>query len=267
MHVPKAAGATEVKSALVTASASDATLVLETFNFPGKLDGVSAADIKADARFKLSVLGGSVRVCRANQSDECITVRSGQMLVGTANSALDQPRDFKVTKWMSDSSLISGFSPLSKEILGPIQTASNNVSLARSANAAPAANNPEAAAVATATTVQPTETTAAPAAIASTAVSTTVTPALEVAKPGETVTSGSSASAGMLTTTIGASAAGNSVGTINPANLGSDASTDVVSESEDKETICHNGHNLTIPHKAAQKHLANHPTDTAGPCH
>ena len=55
-----------------------------------------------------------------------------------------------------------------------------------------------------------------------------------------------------------------SSGTINPSNL-SDRGNEV-SPNEERVTICHDGQTLTLPRDAAQKHLQNHPCDSAGAC-
>lgn len=56
-------------------------------------------------------------------------------------------------------------------------------------------------------------------------------------------------------------------GTINPANMSAQG-TAVSPENEDRQTICHNGKNtLTLPRKAAEAHLRQHPGDYPGACH
>lgn len=54
----------------------------------------------------------------------------------------------------------------------------------------------------------------------------------------------------------------NTIGTINPANTGAQ----VVTPEQEKVQICHNGHTISIPRNAAEKHFKNHPEDTLGPC-
>lgn len=56
----------------------------------------------------------------------------------------------------------------------------------------------------------------------------------------------------------------NTLGSINPANTMHDKP---VSEEQDEVVICHKGKvTLTLPRKAAEAHLKNHPTDHLGPC-
>ena len=192
LHVPKNSGGAEIKTAVVTAAVTGTTLVLETFNFPGKLGPVVAADIKPDARYKLTVLEGEVKLCRVDRPQECVIVKGGQTLLGNVNGFGGGPMPFDVAYWMANNILITGFPPLSKSIIAAIGPGILNVVDAGNVN-------------------------------------------------------------------------GSGLGTINPINVAANGSE--VSENQDRETICHNGKNtLTLPRKAAQKHLANHPQDYPGPC-
>lgn len=59
-------------------------------------------------------------------------------------------------------------------------------------------------------------------------------------------------------------AASGGIGTINPANLSGQGNT--VSENQERETVCHRGTTLVLPHSAAEAHLHNHPGDYLGAC-
>ena len=37
-------------------------------------------------------------------------------------------------------------------------------------------------------------------------------------------------------------------------------------KKQDKVTLCHNGHTITVGPEAAEAHLKNHPNDYLGPC-
>jgi hypothetical protein len=67
--------------------------------------------------------------------------------------------------------------------------------------------------------------------------------------------------AGFAGNTIGAPG----IGTINPSNLSGGGGSEV-SPNEERSTICHNGQTLTLPRQAAERHLRNHPQDSAGAC-
>ncbi len=194
LHVPKNSGGAQIKTAAVTAAVTGTTVVLETFNFPGKLGPVAIGDLKPDARYKVTVLEGEVKVCRTDRPEECHSVRGGQTLLGGANGFQGGPVAFETASWMASNVLVTGFKPLPRELLAMIEA--------------------------------------------------------ELPSPGEGL--------------IDAGNSITSIGTLNPANIS--AGGNEISPNEDRQAICHNGNTLVLPRKAAQKHLANHPTDTPGSC-
>ena len=117
LHVPKNAGGAVIKTAVVTAAVTGTTLVLETFNFPGKLGPVAAADINPEARYKLTVLEGEVRLCRVDRPKDCVTVKGGQTVTGDVNGFQGAPFAFNLGDWMNNNILITGFAPLSQSVL------------------------------------------------------------------------------------------------------------------------------------------------------
>jgi hypothetical protein len=53
---------------------------------------------------------------------------------------------------------------------------------------------------------------------------------------------------------------------VDSGNMDGDAADSHVSQHRRRCTICHQGHTLTLPCKAARMHLEHHPGDTRGPC-
>jgi hypothetical protein len=59
---------------------------------------------------------------------------------------------------------------------------------------------------------------------------------------------------------------GAAIGTINPANVGSNGQGNVNTPENDATTICHNGQTIVVSRQGAEFHIRNHPTDHLGPC-
>ena len=130
LHVPKDAGMTEVKTALVTVSTSG-TVALETFNFPATPGSVSPTAIAEDARYKLTVLAGEARLCLSDRPDECVTVKTGETLLGGMSGFQGAPVAFNVEDWAESNVLITEFTPLSKIVLAAIGIKEGDLTMAQ----------------------------------------------------------------------------------------------------------------------------------------
>ncbi len=129
LHVPKNLGGAVIKTAAVTAAVTGTTLVVEIFNFPGKLGPVPVSDLPADARYKVSVLEGEVKVCRTDRPKECVILKGGQALLGTPNDFPGSGFPFDVASWFSTNILVTGFPPLNDTFLAAIGVDQSNLTL------------------------------------------------------------------------------------------------------------------------------------------
>ncbi len=110
-HVPAGGVRWEIKTALVNASTSGATFALETYQHSE--NGTAGTG----SRYRLTVLTGTVRLCRADAPADCVTVEASHAMIGSRDKPLVRSIAIESSEWLATNSLITDFPPLSSDIL------------------------------------------------------------------------------------------------------------------------------------------------------
>lgn len=130
LHVAKDSAETQIVTPLVTTSSTGATLVFETYKFPNESSGEHATSLDRGARFRVSVLEGTVRVSQKDKGGESIVVDAKHALIGTVDKPLGDVVKFDPALWLQGDVLITGFPALKPDLLALIGTTSGSAWLA-----------------------------------------------------------------------------------------------------------------------------------------
>jgi hypothetical protein len=101
LQIPKSAKGVRVCAAQIAAAVTGTTVVLESYS----------------AYYKFLVLSGTARLYRPEHLGDSILVKAGQMAFGQPKTALSDPVDFDIGRFLKTSRFITDFPPLGSETL------------------------------------------------------------------------------------------------------------------------------------------------------